>query len=145
MTKTVQTNATIKGIVVVLIILIIGIAAYNLLQPQPSSSKQSTMREAMAQPASAPLSLGPTQEATLSYNGKAFVLTPNILKKEIPARITVDLNTVKGCFRSVTIPELGIAKTAQEGDNVIAFTPTQTGEFTLICAMGMGKSTFKVE
>jgi uncharacterized protein len=76
-----------------------------------------------------------------NYN---YQLTPSVLKKGVPVRMEVDLSTVVGCARSVTIPELGVRKIDGPTDNVITFTPTKTGTFKIACSMNMYVGTFSV-
>ncbi len=54
-------------------------------------------------------------------------------------RITADLNSVNGCFRSFVIEGLGITKTFKTGDTVLEFTPTEKGTYTYRCSMGMAR------
>lgn len=84
------------------------------------------------------------QDVTLSANGLDYIMTPNTLQKGVPVRMTVDLETVGGCGRSVTIPAFGIGKNVQEGDNIILFTPTRTGTITIACSMNMFVGQFTV-
>ena len=65
---------------------------------------------------------------------------PNIinLKYNIPAKIVVDTNTVRGCLRSIVIPDFNVRKSITPNDNVISFTPNKRGTFRFSCSMGMG-------
>jgi plastocyanin domain-containing protein len=76
-----------------------------------------------------------------NYN---YALEPSTLKKGIPVRMEVDMNTVVGCARSVTIPELGVRKYVTPTDNIIEFTPTKTGTFKIACSMNMYVGSFSV-
>jgi heme/copper-type cytochrome/quinol oxidase subunit 2 len=84
------------------------------------------------------------QKATLTMQGYEYVLTPNTLKSGVPAEITVDLNTVVGCMRDVTIREFGVRKYVSDGDNKFTFTPTKEGTFLIACSMNMGRGYFSV-
>ena len=46
---------------------------------------------------------------------------------------------------ALVIPEYGIQKGLAPGDNVIEFTPTETGTFPYSCWMGMIRSSITVE
>lgn len=59
--------------------------------------------------------------------------------------ITAEKGTINGCNNRIFIPEYGIEKKFKLGDNVIEFTPTETGTFTYSCWMGMIRSTITVE
>lgn len=84
------------------------------------------------------------QEVTLGW-GK-FNYAPEIItvKKDMPVRITADIQRLSGCFRSLNIPELGVSKQFTESDTVLEFTPQKTGTFTFSCAMGMGSGKLQV-
>lgn len=88
------------------------------------------------------------QDITLTY-GKSgysfnYVLTPNTVKAGIPVRITGDASKLNGCFRAVTIPEYHIGKVLSSQDNILEFTPTETGDLVITCSMGMGTTILKI-
>ncbi|MCD8023132.1 MAG: sulfite exporter TauE/SafE family protein [Lachnospiraceae bacterium] len=58
--------------------------------------------------------------------------------------ITADASSLNGCNNAIVIPEYNQQITLQEGENVIEFTPTETGTFTYTCWMGMLKNTITV-
>ncbi len=65
---------------------------------------------------------------------------PNItVEANVPVRwiINVPEGTLTGCNRQMIIPEYGIKYAFDYGENVIEFTPTETGQFTYTCWMGM--------
>ncbi len=72
--------------------------------------------------------------------------TPIIVQKGIPVKWTIkaDARDLNGCNNPVTIPEYGIEKTLQPGDNVIEFTPQEEGPVVYTCWMGMIRSTINV-
>ena len=65
---------------------------------------------------------------------------PNVinLKYNVPAKIIVDTNKVKGCLQSIVIPDFGVRKYVTAKDNIISFTPNKKGTFSFSCSMGMG-------
>lgn len=71
---------------------------------------------------------------------------PIKVKAGIPVKwtITAEEGTINGCNGEIVIPEYGIQKALQTGDNVIEFTPTESGTFTYSCWMGMIRSTITV-
>lgn len=85
------------------------------------------------------------QEVTLSWGRLNYVPEVIAVKKDMPVRITADTARLQGCFRSLTIPELGLRKNFNEKDNVLEFTPTKSGTFNFGCSMGMGRGTLIVE
>nr|MBI4156621.1 cupredoxin domain-containing protein [Candidatus Woesearchaeota archaeon] len=60
------------------------------------------------------------------------------LAYNVPAKIVVDTDKVKGCFQNIAIPEFNIRKLVRQGDNVISFIPNKKGTFSFSCSMGMG-------
>jgi len=56
----------------------------------------------------------------------------------------VDLDTVKGCMRTVVINAFDVKKTVKAGETTIEFTPTKSGKIDIICGMNMGKGSFTV-
>ncbi len=88
---------------------------------------------------------GDAQEVFVSMKGYTYTPNPIIVKRNVPVRLTIDLDNVYGCMRSIVIPEFGVRKLVREGDNVIEFTPTKAGTFTMQCSMGMGQGKIVVE
>lgn len=58
--------------------------------------------------------------------------------------ITADSSSLNGCNNAIVIPEYSLQVTLQEGENVIEFTPSETGTYTYTCWMGMLKNTITV-
>jgi uncharacterized protein len=84
------------------------------------------------------------QEVYLGMDRSGYTVEPSTFKKDVAVRMEVDMSTVSGCMRSVNIPAFGVSKLVSEGDNIIEFTPDETGTFTITCSMNMGKGTFTV-
>ncbi len=89
------------------------------------------------------------QDVQLSYGkvGPSFnyVFSSNTVKLNQPVRITAEVSKLKGCYRYVQIPSLGISQYMTESENTIEFTPTETGEILFTCSMGMGTAKLIVE
>lgn len=68
------------------------------------------------------------------------------VKKGIPVRfiIEADENALTGCNQTVIIPEFDIEKKLIPGQNIIEFTPTQSGRIPYSCWMGMINNTITV-
>jgi len=71
---------------------------------------------------------------------KDYNYYPNIinLKYNVPAKIVVDTNKVRGCLQSIVIPDFGVRKFVTAKDNIISFIPNKKGTFSFSCSMGMG-------
>jgi sulfite exporter TauE/SafE/copper chaperone CopZ len=71
---------------------------------------------------------------------------PIVVQKGIPVRWTIkaDARDLNGCNNPVTIPKYNRQKELVPGDNVIEFTPQESGKITYTCWMGMITSTITV-
>ena len=58
--------------------------------------------------------------------------------------ISAEKGSLNGCNNSIIIPAYGIEKALSEGDNIIEFTPTQSGTVSFSCWMGMIRSHITV-
>lgn len=87
---------------------------------------------------------GEYQEVLLTFKNYEYQLEPSTLKKDVPVRMTVDLDSIYGCMRDVVIRDFGVRKYVQPGDNIISFTPTKTGTINIACSMNMGRGQFTV-
>lgn len=71
---------------------------------------------------------------------------PFTVQKGIPVKwtITADAQSLNGCNAAVTIPQYGITKQLEPGDNLIEFTPEEEGTISYSCWMGMIRSSIRV-
>jgi plastocyanin domain-containing protein len=83
------------------------------------------------------------QKITLSF--KNYNYYPNTISVEAgkPVEITLD-NSIRGCFRSFNIRDLGVSYSSSSPSDVIKFTPTKKGAFQFTCSMRMGYGTINV-
>lgn len=58
--------------------------------------------------------------------------------------INVDKSNLNGCNNQIIIPKYNIQQKLEVGENVIKFTPTETGKFGYSCWMGMVRSSITV-
>ena len=86
----------------------------------------------------------PVQLVKLSFDDKGYVVTPPTVTKGIPVKMEVDLDTVKGCMRTVVIDAFNVKQTVKAGATTIEFTPTKSGPIQIVCGMNMGKGQFTV-
>ncbi|MCX6739784.1 MAG: sulfite exporter TauE/SafE family protein [Candidatus Parcubacteria bacterium] len=72
---------------------------------------------------------------------------PNVLnvKKGILVRWIIDVKQMSGCNSQILMPDYNIKKNLQVGQNIIEFTPIQTGEIKFSCGMKMIWGKFLVE
>ena len=84
------------------------------------------------------------QVVKLSFDDKGYVVTPSTVTKGVPVKMEVDLDTVKGCMRTVVIDAFKVKQTVKAGATTIEFTPTKSGPIQIVCGMNMGKGQFTV-
>ena len=84
------------------------------------------------------------QAVKLSFDDKGYVVTPPTVTKGVPVTMEVDLDTVKGCMRTVVIDAFNVKQTVKAGATTIEFTPTKSGPIQIVCGMNMGKGQFTV-
>ena len=71
---------------------------------------------------------------------------PIVVQKGIPVRWTLqaEQGDINGCNNSIIIRKYNIQKNLQVGDNIIEFTPEDSGTVTFSCWMGMIRSKITV-
>lgn len=85
------------------------------------------------------------QKAQIDVTSLGFNPQMVTLKKGVPAEITVNVQTrLSGCMSVMVIPAFGVSQSLQMGTNTFTFTPDQTGEFDVICPMGIKETTISV-
>jgi plastocyanin domain-containing protein len=84
------------------------------------------------------------QLVALTFDDKGYVVTPSTVTKGVPVKMEVDLDTVKGCMRTVVIDAFNVKQTVKAGATTIEFTPTKSGPIQIVCGMNMGKGQFTV-
>lgn len=72
--------------------------------------------------------------------------SPNIftIKKGQPVKWIITSATSLSCAAYLVMPKYGISKSLKSGENIITFTPTETGEIPFSCSMGMYRGKFIV-
>lgn len=83
-----------------------------------------------------------TVDIDLSYGGYEDI----IVQKDIPVRMNIHAEEkyLTGCNNEVVLREFGIRQKLEAGENIIEFTPTETGTFTYTCWMNMLRNSMKV-
>ncbi len=71
---------------------------------------------------------------------------PILVQKGVPVKWTIQAKDgdINGCNNSIIIPKLNTKKDLAVGDNVIEFTPEESGEIPYSCWMGMIRSKITV-
>ena len=114
-----------------------------------AAAAAAVMVVALAMPAGVLAQSGKDQAAKvqivkLSFDDKGYVVTPSTVTKNVPVKMEVDLDTVKGCMRTVVIDAFKVKQTVKAGATTIEFTPTKSGPIQIVCGMNMGKGQFTV-
>lgn len=85
------------------------------------------------------------QEATINVLNGGYNPQEITLKQGVPVKLTLVTNNTQSCSRAFTIPKLGIQKVLPvSGQEIVEFTPTQTGNLVYSCSMGMYTGVFKI-
>lgn len=129
----------ISGIAIAVVILLVILAGKNVL-----ASGNDITGKVVSEKVNLESYNGEYQEATLKMEGYNYVLEPSTLIKDVPVRMTVDLETVYGCMRDVVISAFDVRQTVNERNNVIEFVPDRTGKIPVVCSMNMGQGSFTV-
>ena len=68
------------------------------------------------------------------------------MRRGVPVRLNIhaERDRITGCNNAVTLPDFGVEKSLRPGDNIIEFTPEQTGEYTYTCWMDMIRNHIRV-
>jgi len=66
------------------------------------------------------------------------------VKKGVPVKWIIDAQAPYSCASSIVVPKLNISKNLVAGENIIEFTPDQTGSIPFSCSMGMYTGIFNV-
>jgi len=124
--------------------------------PDTSGKSDTTLKNGAAgNQTTSPISLNGAQKSTPdSQNAQKVTITVNALgfnpslitvKKGIPVDVTVDVQTnLGGCMSVMLIPDFNVTKSLQLGQNTYTFLPDKTGEFEVICPMGIRELAFQV-
>lgn len=78
-------------------------------------------------------------ESSRGYSPNKFTI-----QKGVPVRWVIDAQDPYSCASSLMISKLGIRKNLKAGENVIEFTPTESGRLPFSCSMGMYTGAFSV-
>lgn len=71
---------------------------------------------------------------------------PITVQQGIPVKWTLNVpsGALNGCNNSITIPKYNLEVSLKTGENVIEFTPDESGTFPFSCWMGMVRSSITV-
>lgn len=81
-------------------------------------------------------------EMSVLYSGFEPSVLP--IKKNIPVKWVIRGEEVTGCTNEIIVPDLDIRQDIQSGENIVEFTPKESGTISFSCWMGMVKGKFVV-
>jgi len=131
-----------KALLVVGLVIIVAIAALIISRggflPGSSLAAEATNKGELASIAAGIQEI----ETELPQNGYPIIT----VQKGIPVKwnLKADADSINSCNGTLVIPEFNIKKDLQVGDNIIEFTPTQSGIIPYSCWMGMINSQINV-
>lgn len=78
-------------------------------------------------------------QTSSGYSPNSFTI-----RKGIPVKWIINSKSPGSCSSSILAPKVGVKKFLQQGENVIEFTPSETGIIKFTCSMGMYSGKFTV-
>ena len=85
------------------------------------------------------------QEIRMEVNRYGWEPDKFILKKGVPVKWIIDGKEITGCNNAIQVPKYGLEFDIKKGEQVIEFTPTESGTIRWSCWMGMIPGTFIVK
>lgn len=134
------------GVVVILLALFNISNGYALTGWQLSSAllaEKSNQTAAAASDPNVKLENG-VQIVKMTETSRGYSPNKFTIKKDIPVRWVVNATDPYSCASSIMIPKLNIRKNLKAGENVIEFTPKESGRLSFSCSMGMYTGVFDV-
>lgn len=84
------------------------------------------------------------QEVRMTQNGSGYSPNTFTIEKGKKVKWIITSTNPFTCASSLVMPSYGIDESLKKGENIIEFTPTQTGEIPFSCSMGMYRGKFIV-
>ena len=85
------------------------------------------------------------QEIRMEVNRYGWTPDKFVLQKGVPVRWIIDGKEINGCNNAIQVPKLGLKFDIKRGEQIIEFTPTETGTIPWSCWMGMIPGVFVVK
>jgi sulfite exporter TauE/SafE len=87
---------------------------------------------------------GGVQTVRMTQNGGGYSPKTFTVTKGVPVKWIITSTNSYTCAAFLVMPKYNIRRDLQEGENVIEFTPTETGTVPFSCSMGMYRGSFTV-
>lgn len=109
-----------------------------------NSSSETAAANGIVQTNTAPVVTDGFQIVTTKLSPNSY--EPITVKAGIPVKwiIKADASDINGCNNQILVPKYNIQKNLVAGDNIIEFTPTESGTVPFSCWMGMIKSKITI-
>ncbi|HII72313.1 TPA: sulfite exporter TauE/SafE family protein [Candidatus Woesearchaeota archaeon] len=85
------------------------------------------------------------QEIHMTVDRYGYTPDRFVLKRGVPVKWIIDGKEITGCNNAIQVPKLGLQFPIKKGEQVIEFTPTESGTISWSCWMGMIPGTFIVK
>ncbi|MFA5163442.1 MAG: sulfite exporter TauE/SafE family protein [Patescibacteria group bacterium] len=130
----------IAAIVIIVFALLNLNNGYNLLKLNPGKSikKTATILDQNVE------TTENLQIIRMTENSRGYSPNRFTIKQDIPVRLIIDAKAPYSCASAFIIPSLNISRQLKAGENIIEFTPKQTGNIPFSCSMGMYTGNFRV-
>ncbi len=127
-----------------MLVIVLGIVMMNRGMAFTGISFGSLAASASTDNATISSIVGEEQQVMTTLDGGSY--SPIAVQAGTPVKwtINVDEGDLNGCNNEMIIPEYNIKQKLKVGENVITFTPTETGKFGYSCWMGMITSSITV-
>jgi len=84
------------------------------------------------------------QVVRMTENNNGYSPNKFSIQKDIPVKWIIEAKAPYSCASVILIPKLKIQKFLSAGENVVEFTPTESGPLPFSCSMGMYTGVFNV-
>ena len=84
------------------------------------------------------------QVVRMTETGRGYSPNSFTIRQGIPVKWIIDAQAPYSCAASLTMPKYNIRKNLVKGENIIEFTPKETGRIPFSCSMGMYTGVFNV-
>ena len=85
------------------------------------------------------------QEIRMEVNRYGWTPDKFVLQKDIPVKWIVEGKEINGCNNAIQVPKYGLDFEIKPGEQIIEFTPTESGTVSWSCWMGMIPGVFVVK
>jgi uncharacterized protein len=85
------------------------------------------------------------QEIRMEVNRYGWSPDKFILQKGLPVKWIIDAKELNGCNNAIQVPKYGLEFDIKQGEQIIEFTPTESGTVSWSCWMGMIPGVFIVQ